>query len=520
MSVFALSYNDDELNVLAPHLGGYTTASVALPVGLVQAGKITNPKFFAQGLAKTLKQAKPSTINGKHIAIGLPERQALIKLIDLPASLKREELETTLEYQWESVLPIPQDQVYFDFIVVEKKKKAETQKVLVIAYPKEIVDSVIAVCNELKLKPKRVVPISFGLAQFISPKDDSAVLAINGGNGQDLTVMAIKGTSTRFTTVIHTAANNPNSIKQIDNIRNFYEKNVSKGSVKISGLVFVPGPWAPTLAEQSKSLKLPVSIPKTDKFLHSKTFDVTNQGRFIYLAGLIKTRCPMTILPTQMVEELHFQQQYHSLRVLATYLLLSFSIISYASIIFYMSLRLDNTPTLKYSKPFSDYLLAESQKSNDQIKNINAQINQIASVKNDKFSIDQFKTVLAVIQDTPGLTVTEVSIDQEKGVTVIQGSRTNKAALLAFANKIKANPAFANNKVEAGPANWQEDTVTTYSLTISVNGATNAITVVDPPTVISPSPVGAATTPGTSPAATLIPSSTSTTVAPTTGVNP
>lgn len=123
-----------------------------LPADIVSEGKIND----AAALAVVLRKAVAMTgSKAKNVAVAVPGASVITRIIDMPASLNDEELETQLLMEAEQYIPYSLDEVAVDFAVVEKSEDNEEQvKVMLAACRKETIDGLSEVLELAELKPK------------------------------------------------------------------------------------------------------------------------------------------------------------------------------------------------------------------------------------------------------------------------------------------------------------------------------------------------------------------------------
>ncbi|CAN5421434.1 type IV pilus assembly protein PilM [soil metagenome] len=102
-------------------------------------GVITN----FEPLAKAMLELFDKHINGKittrRVAATIPASNAYSRVMSLPASLSRKELDEAVRFEAEQYIPIPIDELYIDYSTGTISE--ENREVLVVAVPKKIIDS-------------------------------------------------------------------------------------------------------------------------------------------------------------------------------------------------------------------------------------------------------------------------------------------------------------------------------------------------------------------------------------------
>lgn len=109
-----------------------------LPRGIVQAEQILNPQKLADEIKNMLASAEPKPIRTKNVIFSIPETKAFIRTIQIP-KMSVEEAREAVKWETEANIPISVDKVYLDWQPIGAK--GENNEILVVAVPKNIVDS-------------------------------------------------------------------------------------------------------------------------------------------------------------------------------------------------------------------------------------------------------------------------------------------------------------------------------------------------------------------------------------------
>ncbi|ELR98707.1 type IV pilus assembly protein PilM [Gloeocapsa sp. PCC 73106] len=116
-------------------------SSKEIPEGIFQEGKITDAPSLAELIEDMFKEAK---INVKKVATAVPMREAIIRIIPIPAELSAEESnDLILNHEAALYLPYPRDEVDLDFIPLGNfldDDGIEKVRVLLVATRREITD--------------------------------------------------------------------------------------------------------------------------------------------------------------------------------------------------------------------------------------------------------------------------------------------------------------------------------------------------------------------------------------------
>jgi type IV pilus assembly protein PilM len=123
------------------------------PRGVVQAERIINSQKLANEIKTLLASTQPRSIKMKNVIISIPEAKAFIRTIQIP-KMSSEEAREAVKWETEANIPISGERVYIDWQVISAGE--EKEEILVIAVPKDIVDSYFEAVTLAGLNPLAV----------------------------------------------------------------------------------------------------------------------------------------------------------------------------------------------------------------------------------------------------------------------------------------------------------------------------------------------------------------------------
>jgi type IV pilus assembly protein PilM len=145
-----------------------TMQSIEVPDGIFQEGQIVNAPELAELLQNTLAE---HSIKATRVATAVPMREAIIRIIPLPAELDEQELrDMVLNHEAGLYLPYPREEVDLDyqklgFFVDEDG--IEKVQVLLVATRKEVTDTYIETFKQAGLQLDVLEINSFSLIRII-----------------------------------------------------------------------------------------------------------------------------------------------------------------------------------------------------------------------------------------------------------------------------------------------------------------------------------------------------------------
>ncbi|HEX5430097.1 MAG TPA: type IV pilus assembly protein PilM [Patescibacteria group bacterium] len=118
-----------------------------LPEQIIANHAIINPDKLSAYIRKTMQEAKITT---PYVVVSIPEAKSFVRQIHLP-QMEEKQIETAVPFEFEQNIPVPIDQIYFDWQILTQSDAG--YELLVTATPRDYVDSLIDVLSRTKLKP-------------------------------------------------------------------------------------------------------------------------------------------------------------------------------------------------------------------------------------------------------------------------------------------------------------------------------------------------------------------------------
>jgi type IV pilus assembly protein PilM len=168
-----LEITPERINVaqLAKQGQGYKLeklCSAEIPEGIFEEGKIVDAPALAELIQEILKENKIKT---KRVATGVPMREAIIRIIPLPAELDDVELrDMVLNHEAALYLPYPREEVDLDYQKLgsfQDEDGIEKVQVLLVATRREITDSYMDTFQQAGLQVDVLEINSFALIRTI-----------------------------------------------------------------------------------------------------------------------------------------------------------------------------------------------------------------------------------------------------------------------------------------------------------------------------------------------------------------
>lgn len=142
--------------------------TVDLPEGIFQEGKIVDSPALSEIIQEMLTEYK---IKEKRVATGVPMREAIIRIIPIPAQLDEQEMrDMVLNHEASLYLPYPREEVDLDYMKLgyfEDEDGIEKVQVLLVATRREVTNSYLDTLQQVGLQVDVIEINSFALIRTI-----------------------------------------------------------------------------------------------------------------------------------------------------------------------------------------------------------------------------------------------------------------------------------------------------------------------------------------------------------------
>jgi type IV pilus assembly protein PilM len=125
---------------------------VDMPAGSIEGGNIADESLLADTLQRMASQ---NGFSGAKVAASVGGRSLFIREVVFPR-MSENEMRQAIRWDFDRYVPFSPDQLYFDFWVIGQGASELQVKVLLVAVPKELVDSLVRVLKKAGLKPVAV----------------------------------------------------------------------------------------------------------------------------------------------------------------------------------------------------------------------------------------------------------------------------------------------------------------------------------------------------------------------------
>jgi type IV pilus assembly protein PilM len=143
---------------------------VLLPAGVIHDGVIIHPEMLTSIITEALKTANPQAIEaGSDVVVAIPEKVTFTHIFKYPKNIKLDEINKSIPFQAEQVIPYSKRDIYWDFYVLpHHDQKEKYYEVLYAAGQKTIIDTYYQVLRACDLNPILLCLESGGLIKALN----------------------------------------------------------------------------------------------------------------------------------------------------------------------------------------------------------------------------------------------------------------------------------------------------------------------------------------------------------------
>jgi len=206
--LFGLDISDSSLKIikLKKKRSGFDLASFGkqkIGEGIIKEGEIVDEESLVKIIKEGISSVKGEKLNTRYVACSLPEEQGFLQVIQMP-KIRKEELKKAVRYEAENYIPLPIDEVYLDSEIIPPiRDHLDHLDVLIVAFPKKIVDPYVYCLKKAGLQPVILELESLSVARALVKKEVSpySLLLIDLGISKT-SFIVFSGYSVKFTSSI------------------------------------------------------------------------------------------------------------------------------------------------------------------------------------------------------------------------------------------------------------------------------------------------------------------------------
>jgi type IV pilus assembly protein PilM len=180
-------------------------SNAPLPKGLMLNDAFTDHAKLAEFIKLSLASPQHGSFTTNRVVISIPESKSFIRVMQMPV-MDETKAENAIMFEAEAYIPLPMDQVYFDWQILAKKEK--TMDVLMIASPKEYVDSFMHIIEDAGLKLCGIEVEAQSVARALVPSTVEEPVLIVDMDALKTALIMVENGVLQFTSSVPVAGNN------------------------------------------------------------------------------------------------------------------------------------------------------------------------------------------------------------------------------------------------------------------------------------------------------------------------
>lgn len=168
-----------------------------LKKGVIVSGAIKDHDQLVIALRNACQTAlpKPIIMTNAQVALALPEAKTFVRIITLP-KMPQEQIAQAVRWEMEEYIPLPVEEVYFDWQCVTPTRKGEKEiPIAVVATARNVVDEYTAVIRDAGMAVVSVEPDSMAEARALVHGEDvqDGAMVITCGQSQSHLSIIVDG---------------------------------------------------------------------------------------------------------------------------------------------------------------------------------------------------------------------------------------------------------------------------------------------------------------------------------------
>lgn len=174
----------------------------AMPKGLMVSDAFTDSHKLAEFIKLSLESPQQGSFTTKRVVICLPESKSFIRVMEMPA-IDESKAENAIMFEAEAYIPMPMDQVYFDWQIISKV--GQMMSVLLIAAPKEYVDTFMHIIEDAGLQLCGVEVEAQSVARALVPTDVTEPILVVDMDAFNTSMIIVENGVLQFTSSVPVA---------------------------------------------------------------------------------------------------------------------------------------------------------------------------------------------------------------------------------------------------------------------------------------------------------------------------
>lgn len=137
--------------------------------------------FFEKKADLIKKAMDRAGIKAKKAGFSVPVHSSFTTVINFPAEMSKEEIASSVRYEAKKYIPVSVSEVALDWSLIPSSGKGDTNKVLLVAVPKDTIEQYSLTAKRAGLKIGSIEEESFPLVEALVGNDKSSLVLVDWG---------------------------------------------------------------------------------------------------------------------------------------------------------------------------------------------------------------------------------------------------------------------------------------------------------------------------------------------------
>lgn len=208
---------------------------VEVPERSITKNGVRGKDAIAKIIREAIRLAKPEKIKATLVCSALPESLVFTKSLELP-SMPQKELAKNIPFQTMEFFPLPAEETYLDWQVVDTLADG-TMEILAVAAPKIAVDSLVETVMLAGLEPVAIETKPIAVTRALVPKDEKGPILLIDIGAQNSSMICYDQSTIKLTSTItlggdKIALNTEKSVQllanEINHLIKYYQNRLSR----------------------------------------------------------------------------------------------------------------------------------------------------------------------------------------------------------------------------------------------------------------------------------------------------
>lgn len=143
---------------------------IGLPEGIIANGEIKKEDDLGEILATELRAAGRLVAGGSYCVASLPEEKSFVRMLELP-DIPDEDAGQAIKWEVEGVIPLPLGEIFYDYELAPRNAAAGHRDALIIAFPRNIIQSYQRALKKAGLTPLALELESQAISRAVVSKE-------------------------------------------------------------------------------------------------------------------------------------------------------------------------------------------------------------------------------------------------------------------------------------------------------------------------------------------------------------